>query len=75
VGQDKIGNGAVNFHAVEDPAHREVVAALGGVEVAQVELFLDFNLAECTIEAGSEGELLRSKSLLYDSKYPLGHLK
>ena len=39
---------------VEDPAHREVVAAMGSVEVAQVELFLDFNVAVGTIEAGSE---------------------
>ena len=52
MGQDKIWNGAVNFQAVEDPAHREVVAALGGVEVAQVELFLDFNVAVGAIEAG-----------------------
>ena len=54
VRQDKIWNGTVNFHVVEDPAHREVVAAVGGVEVAQVELFLDFNIAVGTIEVGSE---------------------
>ena len=52
VRQDKIWNGAVNFHVVEDPAHREVVAAVGGVEVAQVELFLDLNVAVGAIEAG-----------------------
>ena len=49
MGQDKIWNGAVNFHVVEDPAHREVVTTVGGVEVAQVELFLDFNVAMGTI--------------------------
>ena len=60
---------------VEDPAHREVVAAVGMVEVAQVELFLDFNDAVDTIEAGSEREGLRSKSLLYNTDYPVGHLE
>ena len=43
--------------------------------MAQVELFLDFNVAVGTIEAGSEREVLRTKSLLFNSKYPLGHLK
>ena len=56
---------------VEDPAQREVVATLGGVEVAQVELFLEFDVAVGTIEAGSERQVLRSKSLLYNSKYPV----
>ena len=50
--QDKIWNGAVNFHTVEDPAHREVVTAMGSVEVPQVELFLDFSVAVGSIEAG-----------------------
>ena len=75
VRQDKIWNGAVNFHAVEDPAHREVVAAMGSVEVAQVELFLEFDVAVGTIEAGSEREVLRSKSLLYNTENSLGHLE
>ena len=52
VRQDKIWNGAVNFNVVEDPAKREVVATVGCIEVAQVELFLDFNVAVGAIEAG-----------------------
>ena len=48
---------------------------MGSVEVAQVELFLDFNVAVGTIEAGSEREVLRSKSLLYNTEYPVGHLE
>ena len=52
VGQDEIWNGAVNFHVVEDPAHQEVVATVGCIEVAQVKLFLDFNVALGAIEAG-----------------------
>jgi len=75
VRQDKIWNGAVNFHVVEDPAQREVVATVGGVEVAQVELFIDFDVAVGTIEAGSEREVLRSKSLLYNTDYHVGHLE
>ena len=43
--------------------------------MAQVELFLDFDVAVGAIEAGSERELLRSKSLLYNTKYPAGHLE
>ena len=50
--QDKIWNGAVKFNVVEDPAKREVVATVGCIEVAQVELFLDFNVAVGAIEAG-----------------------
>ena len=73
--QDKIWNGAVNFHVVEDTAKREVVATVGCIEVAQVELFLDFNVAVGAIEAGSEREVLRSKSLLYNTENSLGHLE
>ena len=43
--------------------------------MAQVELFLDFNVEVGTIEAGSEREVLRSKSLLYYTENPLGHLE
>ena len=60
---------------VEDPAHRETVAPMGSVEVAQVELFLDFDVAVGMIEAGSEREVLRSKSLLYNTENSLGHLE
>ena len=60
---------------VEDPAQREVVTTVGGVKVAQVELFLDFNIAVGTIEAGFYRELLRSKSLLYNTENPLRHLE
>ena len=60
---------------VEDPAQREVVATVGGVEAAQVELFLEFDVAVGTIEAGSEREVFRSKSLLYNTEYPVGHLE
>ena len=42
--------------------------------MAQVELILDFDVAVGTIEAGSEREVLRSKSLLYNTDYPVGHL-
>jgi hypothetical protein len=52
-----------------------VVATLGGVELAQVELFVDFDIAVGTIETGSEREVLRSKSLLYNTEYPVGHLE
>ena len=48
---------------------------MGSVEVAQVEHFLDFKVAVGTIEAGSEREVLRSKSLLYNTEYPVGHLE
>ena len=75
MGQDHLWNGTESLLLVDDPAQREVVATVGSVEVAQVELFLDFNVAVGAIEAGSERELLRSKSLLYNSKYPLRHLK
>ena len=75
MGQDHLWHGAVNLQVVEDPTHREVVTPVGGIEVAQVELFLDFNFMVSPIEAGSEREILRSKSLLYYSKYPVGHLK
>ena len=44
-------------------------------EGAQVELFLDFNVAVGGIEVGSEREVLRSKSLLYNTEYPVGHLE
>ena len=43
--------------------------------MAQVELFLDFDVVVGTIEAGSQRKVPRSKSLLYNSKYPVGHLK
>ena len=43
--------------------------------MAQVELFLDFNVAVGTIEAGSEREVLHSKSLLYNTENILGHLE
>ena len=43
--------------------------------MAQVELFRDFDVAVGTIEAGSERELFRSKSLLYNTDYPVGHLE
>ena len=43
--------------------------------MAQVELILDFDVAVGTIEAGSEREVLRSKSLLYNTEYPVGHLE
>jgi hypothetical protein len=43
--------------------------------VAQVEFFLDFDVAVGTIEAGSEREVLRSKSLLYNTQYPVSHLE
>ena len=52
-----------------------MVATVGDVEVPQVELFLDFNVAVGAIEAGSERELLRSKSLLYNTENPVGHLE
>jgi hypothetical protein len=54
VGQENLWNGAVNLLLVEDPAHREVVAPVGDIQVAQVELFLDFNVVVSPIEAGSE---------------------
>ena len=60
---------------VEDPAKREVVTSVGCVEMAQVELFLDFDVAVGTIEAGSEREVLRSKSLLYNTENSLGNLE
>ena len=75
MGQEHLWNGAACLLLVEDPAHREDVAAVGGVEVAQVELFLDFNAAVGTIEAGSEREVLRSKSLLYNTEYAACHLE
>ena len=75
MGQQHLWNGTESLLLVEDPAQREVVAAMGGVEVAQVELFLDFDVAVGTIEAGSEREVLRSKSLLYNTEYPVGHLE
>ena len=43
--------------------------------MAQVELFLDFDVAVGTIEAGSEREILRSKSLLHNTDYLVGHLE
>ena len=75
VRQDKIWNRAVNFHVVEDPAHRGVVAAMGSVKVVQVKLFFDFNVAVGTIEAGSERYFLCSKSFIYNTEYPLRHLE
>ena len=54
MGQEHLWHGAVNLLLVEYPAHREVVAPVGGVQVAQVELFLDFNVMVSPIEAGSE---------------------
>ena len=75
MGQDHLWNGTESLLLVEDPAQREVVATVGGVEVAQVELFLDFDVAVGTIEAGSERDVLRSKSLLYNTEYPVGHLE
>ena len=75
MGQQHLWNGTESLLLVEDPAQREVVATVGGVEVAQVELFLEFDVAVGTIEAGSERELLRSKSLLYNTEYPVGHLE
>ena len=52
MGQDHLWNGTESLHLVEDPAQREVVATVGGVEVAQVELFLDFNVAVGANKAG-----------------------
>ena len=75
MGQDHLWNGTESLLIVEDPAQREVVATVGGVEVAQVELFLEFDDKVGTIEAGSEREVLRSKSLLYNTQYPVGHLE
>jgi hypothetical protein len=75
MGQDHLWNGTESLLLVEDPAQREVVATVGGVEVAQVELFLEFDVAVGTIKAGSEREVLRSKSLLYNTEYPVGHLE
>ena len=75
MGQQHLWNGTASLLLIEDPAHREVVATVGCVEVAQVELFLDFDVAVGTIEAGSERELLRSKSLLYNTENSLGHLE
>ena len=43
--------------------------------MAQVEFFLDLDVAVGTIEAGSEREVLRSKSLLYNTQYPVSHLE
>ena len=68
MGQDHLWNGTESLLLVEDPAQREVVATVGGVEVAQVELFLDLDVAVGAIEAGSEREVLRSKSLLYNTE-------
>ena len=75
MGQDHLWNGTESLLLVEDPAQREVVATVGSVEVTQVELFLDFDVAVGTIEAGSEREVLRSKSFLYYTEYPVGHLE
>ena len=52
-----------------------MVSAVGGEEVAQVELFLDFDVAVGAIEAGSEREILRSETLLYNTENPLHHLE
>ena len=43
--------------------------------MAQVEFFLEFDVAVGKIEAGSERELLRSKSLLYNNEYHVCHLE
>ena len=75
MGQDHLWNGTESLLLVEDPAQREVVATVGSVEVTQVELFLDFDVAVGMIEAGSEREVLRSKSFLYNTEYPVGHLE
>ena len=75
MGQQHLWNGTASLLLVEDPAQREVFATVGGVEVAQVELFLEFDVAVGTIEAGSERDFLRSKSLLYNTEYPVGHLE
>ena len=75
MGQDHLWNGTESLLLVEDPAQREVVATVRGVEVAQVELFLEFDVAVGRIESGSEREVLRSKSLLYNTEYPVGHLE
>ena len=48
---------------------------MGCVELAQVELFVDFDVTVGTIEAGSEREVLSSKSLLYNTENLLGHLE
>ena len=40
-----------------------------------MEFFLEFDVAVGTIEAGSEREVLRSKSLLYNTENLLGHLE
>ena len=47
--QEHLRNGTESLLLVENPAKREVVAAVGGVEVAQVELFLDFDVTVGTI--------------------------
>ena len=52
MGQDHLWNGTERLLLVEDPAHREVVGTVGGEEVAQVELLLDFDVAVGAIEAG-----------------------
>jgi hypothetical protein len=75
MGQDHLWNGTESLLLVDDPAQQEVVATVRDVEVAQVELFLEFDVAVGTIEAGSEREVLRSKSLLYNTDYPVGHLE
>ena len=54
MGQDHFWNATESLLLDEDPAQREVVATVGGLEAAQVELFLEFDVAVGTIEAGSE---------------------
>ena len=44
MGQDHIWNGTESLLLVEDPAQREVVATVGGVEVAQVNSFFSLML-------------------------------
>ena len=49
MGQDHLRNGTESLLLVKDPAQREVIYTVGCVEVAQVELFLEFNFGVSTI--------------------------
>ena len=75
MGQDHLLNGTESLLLVEDPSQQEVVAAVGGAKVTHVELFLEFNVAVGTIEAGSERKVLRSKSILYNTENLLVHIE